>query len=73
MMVEEWKAQGETTENIADSTILTVTWKNLGGGNYQLYIMWGGHYISSKLDEYGFGENGKVSVDDFWKWLLKHP
>ena len=71
MMVEEWKAQGDV-ENLSD-TILTVTWKNLGGGNYQLYIMWGGDYISSKLDEYGFGENGKVSVDDFWKWLLKNP
>ena len=35
--------------------------------------MWGGDYVSLKLDEYGFGENGKVSVDDFWKWLLKNP
>ena len=71
MMVEEWKAQGDA-ENLSN-VILTVAWKNLGGGNYQLYIMWGGDYVSLKLDEYGFGENGKVSVDDFWKWLLKNP
>ncbi|MCU6718633.1 hypothetical protein OCV67_01595, partial [Porcipelethomonas ammoniilytica] len=63
MMVEEWKAQGDA-ENLSN-VILTVAWKNLGGGNYQLYIMWGGDYVSLKLNEYGFGENGKVSVDDF--------
>ena len=40
MMVEEWKAQGETNEDIAKYASLVVTWKELGGGNYQLYIMW---------------------------------
>ena len=40
MMVEEWKAQGETNEDIAKYASLIVTWKELGGGNYQLYIMW---------------------------------
>ena len=40
MMVEEWKAQGEINEDIAKYDSLVVTWKELGGGNYQLYIMW---------------------------------
>lgn len=40
MMVEEWKAQGETNEDISKYASLVVTWKALGRGNYQLYIMW---------------------------------
>ena len=51
MMVEEWKFNYSQLikdgwlkdcseyEYISGAT-LTVTWKELGGGNYQLYIMW---------------------------------
>ena len=49
MMVEEWKAQGETNEDIAKYASLVVTWKELGGGNYQLYICL--LYTSDAADE----------------------
>ena len=41
MMVSEWKAQGETDEEISAYTDLFITWKPEGGENYSLYIMWG--------------------------------
>ena len=40
MMVEELKGTGEWEDETAYLTQLIVTWKELGGGNYQLYIMW---------------------------------
>ena len=49
MMVEEEKAslmihhgysEKEVKEIISTYYDITVTWKELGGGNYQLYIMW---------------------------------
>ncbi len=49
MMVEEWKvgltvhhgySEKEAREIISTYYDITVTWKALGGGNYQLYIMW---------------------------------
>ena len=48
MMVEEFKCTLTTHHDMTEleamqlisTTELTVTWKELGGGNYQLYIMW---------------------------------
>ena len=49
MMVEEWMvglkvhhgySEKEVKEIISTYYDITVTWKELGGGNYQLYIMW---------------------------------
>ena len=74
MIVEEWKAQGATDETIG-GMIFTVAWKNLGGGNYQLYIMWNGNYVNSKIDEYlelGHDVNENNFDDNFWKWLMNN-
>lgn len=74
MIVEEWKAQGASDETIG-GMIFTVAWKNLGGGNYQLYIMWNGNYVNSKIDEYlelGHDVNEKDFDDNFWKWLMNN-
>ena len=48
MMVEEFKCTLTTHHDMTEleamqlisTTELTVTWKELGGGNYQIYIMW---------------------------------
>ena len=49
MMVSELNAQGNSSEDIAKYTGLTITWKSLGGGNYKLYVMWGGLYWFTEL------------------------
>ena len=40
-MVEEWKAQGETNEDIAKYVSFVVTWKELGAEEIISYILCG--------------------------------
>ena len=40
MMVSEFKAQGESNYDIS-GTDITLCWKSLGGGNYEVYLLWG--------------------------------